>query len=128
LADPFAYEEYRKKKIAQKLEEKVATRITKPRKIKKVSVNQFMAERIAEDTKRLKEQQQQQQQQQQPSEKTKPSKVPEVSILEDPRFNSLFTNPDFKIDTESEEYKRVYSKEKVRSSNQSLFDSSFSIF
>lgn len=37
ISEPFAYDEYRKQKIQQKLEEQMATRITAPKKLPKVN-------------------------------------------------------------------------------------------
>ena len=92
LAEPFDYKEYRKEKIAKKLEEKVKERITITKKLPKVN-KMFAAQALAEDP------------------KGKHGKSKE--LLEDDRFKDLFNDKDFKINQESDEYRRIYRKRDV---------------
>jgi len=79
VANPFEYEEYRKKKIRDKMEEKRASRIA-PKKQKK-AVNSTFADRLESKA----------------GEGKKASKAAK-DLLTDDRFGSLFSNPDYQID------------------------------
>lgn len=90
IVEPFAYEEYRKSKIREKIEEERASRI----KLNKMpKVNRQLAEKLVE-------------------EKTKKQGgVSEEGIanpLNDDRFAAMFTNRDFQVDVESEEYRLLH--------------------
>jgi ribosome biogenesis protein ENP2 len=89
VANPFEYEEYRKKKLKERLDAKRASRIApKGASKKKTSVNPELAQRLegkAEAT-------------------TKSGKVAS-QLLSDDRFGHLFTNPDYQIDEEDINFK-----------------------
>jgi len=91
VANPFAYEDYRKKKLKEKLEAKRASRIAPKRdgsnKLK-TSVNPALAERLQEKA----------------ESDTKAGKVAS-KLLEDDRFGSLFTNSAFAINENDEDFK-----------------------
>lgn len=87
VANPFEYEEYRKKKIREKMEEKRSSRIA-PKKTKRAKVNADFADRLEGKA----------------TEKNKSGKVAK-QILEDDRFGSLFNNPDYEIDEEDINFK-----------------------
>uniref|UniRef100_H2YS54 Nucleolar protein 10 n=1 Tax=Ciona savignyi TaxID=51511 RepID=H2YS54_CIOSA len=92
VANPFAYKEYRKRKIKEKIEEARANRVH----VKKLpKVNRQLADKLisraADDE--LK------------SGKKKKMKREAVSLLEDSRFKSMFEDPSFQVDEESEEFK-----------------------
>ena len=90
VANPFEYEEYRKKKVKERLEAKRASRIApKETRKKKTSVNPDFAERLQDKAE---------------SSTTKAGKMA-GQILSDDRFGSLFTNPDYEIDEEDEDFK-----------------------
>ena len=89
VANPFEYEEYRKKKIREKLEEKRASRIAPKKKRKEHTVNAKLINRLQTKVEK---------------EGTKASKEAKV-LLEDNRFGNLFDNPDFEINEESEAFK-----------------------
>uniref|UniRef100_A0A3B3BR10 Nucleolar protein 10 n=1 Tax=Oryzias melastigma TaxID=30732 RepID=A0A3B3BR10_ORYME len=91
MANPFAYEEYRKDKIHQKIEDSRARRVhvNKLPKVNKELALKLMEERnedaeMASQTKK---------------EKTMPS------ILGDDRFKRMFENPDYQVDEQSEEFR-----------------------
>ncbi|XP_064605432.1 LOW QUALITY PROTEIN: nucleolar protein 10-like [Liolophura sinensis] len=89
IADPFAYEEYRKSKIREKIEHARENRV----RLKKLPrVNRMLAEKLVE-------------QEENPGFGKKGKKEPVGSLLKDDRFSAMFQNPDFQVDTESEEYK-----------------------
>nr|XP_054772894.1 nucleolar protein 10-like [Lytechinus pictus] len=90
IADPFAYQEYRKNKITEKIEEQRTSRV----KVKKLpSVNAALAEKLQEE---------------QLSEKAKKAKKEgAANILSDDRFSALFKNPDYQVDEQSEEFRLV---------------------
>jgi ribosome biogenesis protein ENP2 len=90
VANPFEYEEYRKKKLKERLEAKRASRIApKETKRKKTSVNPGFAERLHDKAE---------------ASNTKSAKLA-GQILSDDRFGGLFSNPDFEIDEEDEDFK-----------------------
>lgn len=95
VAKPFEYGEYRSKKIKERMEEKRASRIApkasgSDKSKVRAKVNPDLAERLhakaASDG------------------KTKAGKVAK-SLVEDDRFGGLFSNPDFEIDEEAEDFK-----------------------
>uniref|UniRef100_A0A6I8QMG9 Nucleolar protein 10 n=1 Tax=Xenopus tropicalis TaxID=8364 RepID=A0A6I8QMG9_XENTR len=88
MVNPFAYEEYKKEKIRQKIEEARAQRV----QIKKLpKVNKELALKLYEEEEELSQK------------KKKQKKMP--NILSDDRFKVMFENPDFQVDQESEEYR-----------------------
>jgi len=94
VAKPFAYEEYRKKKLA----EKVAQRREENRvKIKRApKVNRNLAQKLTDlannDDENLKG-------------KKKKAKHGANDLLNDPRFSAMFENPEFEIDEQSEQFR-----------------------
>uniref|UniRef100_A0A667Z6X3 Nucleolar protein 10 n=1 Tax=Myripristis murdjan TaxID=586833 RepID=A0A667Z6X3_9TELE len=91
MANPFAYEEYRKEKIRQKIEESRTQRV----QIKKLpKVNKELALKLMEEGDDEAEL---------ASRKKKGKVLP--SILGDDRFQVMFENPDYQVDEQSEEYR-----------------------
>ncbi|XP_071999684.1 nucleolar protein 10 [Engystomops pustulosus] len=89
MVNPFAYEEYRKEKIRQKIEETRAQRV----QIKKLpKVNKELALKLMEEEEGVV-----------PINKKKPKKM--ANILSDNRFKVMFENPDYQVDEESEEFR-----------------------
>uniref|UniRef100_F7G2D1 Nucleolar protein 10 n=1 Tax=Callithrix jacchus TaxID=9483 RepID=F7G2D1_CALJA len=90
MVNPFAYEEYRKDKIRQKIEETRAQRV----QLKKLpKVNKELALKLIEE----------EEEKQKSSWKKKAKSLP--NILTDDRFKVMFENPDFQVDEESEEFR-----------------------
>uniref|UniRef100_A0A6I8NIZ2 Nucleolar protein 10 n=1 Tax=Ornithorhynchus anatinus TaxID=9258 RepID=A0A6I8NIZ2_ORNAN len=90
MVNPFAYEEYKKDKIRQKIEEARAQRV----KIKKLpKVNKELALKLIEE----------EEERQQSTWKKKMKSIP--NILSDDRFKVMFENPDFQVDEKSEEFR-----------------------
>lgn len=91
LAEPFAFEEYRKKRIQDKIEEERANRV----RLKKLpKVNRSLAEKLIDEKKDARK------------EAVKTSEV--INPLGDDRFSAMFSNPDFQVNEESEEYKLLH--------------------
>jgi len=91
VANPFEYEEYRKKKIKERVEAKRASRIAPKalsNKNKLTSINPDLAVRL----------------QSKAESNTKSGKAAKI-ILSDDRFGGLFTNQDYEIDEEDENFK-----------------------
>ncbi|KAK2164545.1 hypothetical protein LSH36_62g05021 [Paralvinella palmiformis] len=88
IADPFAYDEYRKNKIQEKIEEERTNRV-KVQKLPKV--NRQLAEKLLEQEIQV--------------EAKKKSKKQVTNILQDERFAKMFTDTDYQVDMESEEYR-----------------------
>ncbi|XP_036119100.1 nucleolar protein 10 isoform X2 [Molossus molossus] len=90
MVNPFAYEEYRKDKIRQKIEETRAQRV----QLKKLpKVNKELALKLIEE----------EEDRQKSTWKKKVKSLP--NILTDDRFKVMFENPDFQVDEESEEFR-----------------------
>lgn len=93
VANPFEYEEYQKKKLQERLKAKQSSRIA-PRAIHekktkiKTAVNTDLAERLENKA----------------TGSTKTGRAAK-GLLSDDRFGNLFTNPDFEIDQEDEDFK-----------------------
>lgn len=86
VVEPFAFEEYKKKKIREKIEE---TRTNRVKLQSLPRVNKDLALKlINEDLK----------------EKKKKNKIG-ASLLKDDRFKVMFENPDFEVDKNAEEYR-----------------------
>ena len=78
IGQPFEYENYRKQKIKEKIEQEAATRIDVKQKAPKVNAR-VAARLVAEKN---------------------------TALIEDERFGKkLFENPDFAVDEENEKYK-----------------------
>uniref|UniRef100_A0A3Q3MMY4 Nucleolar protein 10 n=1 Tax=Mastacembelus armatus TaxID=205130 RepID=A0A3Q3MMY4_9TELE len=91
MANPFAYEEYRKDKIRQKIEESRTQRV----QVKKLpKVNKELALKLMEEGDDEAEL---------ASRKKKGKALP--SILGDDRFKVMFENPDYQVDEQSEEFR-----------------------
>uniref|UniRef100_A0A2K6GG04 Nucleolar protein 10 n=1 Tax=Propithecus coquereli TaxID=379532 RepID=A0A2K6GG04_PROCO len=86
MVNPFAYEEYRKDRIRQKIEETRAQR-------KLPKVNKELALKLIEE----------EEEKQKSTWKKKVKNLP--NILTDDRFKVMFENPDFQVDEESEEFR-----------------------
>eukprot|EP00899_Mesostigma_viride_P002570 jgi/Mesvir1/12313/Mv00509-RA.1 len=96
LVDPFAYERYRDAKVQERLEKERATRITVKKRLPKVN-KEVAAKFLDLETK------------QGGDKKTEKAKDVAQRMLHDPRFGSMFTNKDFEIDPESDEFKLLHS-------------------
>uniref|UniRef100_L7M2E5 Uncharacterized protein n=1 Tax=Rhipicephalus pulchellus TaxID=72859 RepID=L7M2E5_RHIPC len=84
LAQPFAYDEYRKKKIRDTVEAARKNRVES--KVKLPTVNRELAKKLQEAV-------------------IAPRKAAKTTLLEDTRFKAIFENPDFEVDPASEEYR-----------------------
>lgn len=89
INEPFNFEEFKKRKIKEKLEKERESRVKLQRKLP--LVNTELAKRIIEESEELKS-------------KVKVKK-PIFNPLEDKRFAELFSDPNYQIDMNSEEYK-----------------------
>lgn len=88
IAEPFAYEEYRKNKVREKIEAQRANRVT----VKKLpKVNRELAEKLI-DVEGMDK---------------KITKRAGQALLKDDRFEKLFTDPDFQINKDADEYKLI---------------------
>ncbi|TDH73043.1 hypothetical protein CCR75_000012 [Bremia lactucae] len=99
VAEPFAYEEWRKKKIQEKIESKQANRITIPRRLPKI--NRATAERILQNESKRKKGNTQ------VGDETN-SDQNFSNPLRDERFSRMFTSSDFEVDEESEAYRMLH--------------------
>ncbi|CAH1644950.1 unnamed protein product [Spodoptera littoralis] len=83
IADPFAFEQYKKRKIREKIEQERPSRLKVEDNLPKV--NRDLASKLMDDSGRKKKQ--------------------TTNLLKDDRFKALFENPDFEVDREAEEYR-----------------------
>lgn len=89
VANPFEYEQYRKNKLKERLEAKRASRIAPKQANKaKSAVNPDLAERLQDKA----------------GDATKAGNVAS-RLLSDDRFGNLFTNPDFEINEDDDNFK-----------------------
>lgn len=88
-SNPFAYEEYRKKKIKEKIQAERANRVQIKSRLPKV--NRELAQRLMVE-----------------EENEKIMKSQSSNLLKDDRFKNLFDNPDFQIDEKSQEYRQLH--------------------
>ncbi|XP_065203344.1 nucleolar protein 10 [Planococcus citri] len=86
-AEPFNFEQYKKKKIKEKLDEEKSNRV----KIQKTlpAVNKSLALKLIEEEKSAK----------------KKRAIEAKSLLKDERFSALFKDPEFEVDPTAEEYR-----------------------
>jgi ribosome biogenesis protein ENP2 len=96
IVNPFAFEEYKKDLVDKKLQSQMADRV----EVKKLpKINKSLAKKDLQKGSKL---------------------------LEDDRFGSLFTNPDFEVDEESEQFKLInptVRKQESKSSEFTLYNS-----
>ncbi|KAI0241821.1 Small ribosomal subunit biogenesis [Massospora cicadina] len=85
VANPFAYDEYRERKLAKKLEATRASRIRATGALPKV--NAALAQKLIQES------------------ATRQSKA---KLLQDPRFADLFNNPEFQVDEEAPEFRMLH--------------------
>uniref|UniRef100_A0A146LVV4 Nucleolar protein 10 n=2 Tax=Lygus hesperus TaxID=30085 RepID=A0A146LVV4_LYGHE len=86
MVQPFSYEEYKRKKIREKLEKESTSRI----QLKNLpKINRDFALKLMDESKDPK----------------KKKKATANELLGDSRFGAMFSNPDFQIDPTSEEYR-----------------------
>ncbi|VDK61721.1 unnamed protein product [Onchocerca ochengi] len=112
FTQPFAYENYKQRKIMEKIDDERSLSIAsrKLRKPKLPSVNKELATKLlslmegAENVDRM----------------TKKKDKDAISILSDERFGSLFTNPDFQVDESSEPFQLFVSALKKGGGRQKL--------
>ncbi|PZC78778.1 hypothetical protein B5X24_HaOG217104 [Helicoverpa armigera] len=83
IADPFAFEQYKKRKIREKIEQERPSRLKVEDNLPKV--NRDLASKLMEDGGKKKKQ--------------------SANLLKDDRFKALFENPDFEVDRAAEEYR-----------------------
>ncbi|XP_050675772.1 nucleolar protein 10 [Leptidea sinapis] len=83
IADPFAFEEYKKRKIREKIEQERPSRIKIDDSLPKV--NRELASRLLHGE--------------------APKKKQAGNLLKDDRFKAMFENPDFEVDKDAEEFR-----------------------
>ncbi|KAI6180913.1 Nucleolar protein 10 [Aphelenchoides besseyi] len=98
LTQPFAYENYKARKLREKVEEERETRLLL-NKVKLPKVNKELASKLHADLNP-----------ERGGKLTTKKKQLASSLLEDTRFKNLFTNPDFEVDKESEQFQQITSR------------------
>ncbi|KAJ3001107.1 UNVERIFIED_CONTAM: hypothetical protein HDU68_007059, partial [Siphonaria sp. JEL0065] len=102
IANPFEYEEFKKKRIAEKLEKDKKTRIHASRKLPRV--NAGLALRLSKDEE-VEEESDDDGSRKKKGKNKKKDAADASQIKEDSRFKSLFEDEDFQIDENSSEWK-----------------------
>ncbi|KAE9049182.1 Nucleolar protein 10 [Phytophthora rubi] len=100
VAEPFAYDEWRKKKLKEKVEAKQSNRITIQRRLPKV--NRATAERILQTEAKRKKNGQAADGEEADADSTF------SNPLGDDRFSRMFTSTDFEVDEESDTYRMLH--------------------
>ena len=102
IADPYVYEEARRKKVQQKLDKLADSRIRSSTKQSQVKVNAALAERVSREEERM---------QKKRKRKAEGGEVEaggegktKESLLTDDRFKAVFEDAEFAVDEESREY------------------------
>ncbi|KAJ2610732.1 Small ribosomal subunit biogenesis [Coemansia sp. RSA 1804] len=148
IANPFAYEEHRLRRVQEKLAKARESRIRATTKLPKV--NRALAQRLLQmqrvDKMERKQKQQQQQQQAAGSvaaghesdsddddddddgakrlnggrqrKKAQAAAAMATAVLEDSRFGDIFTNPEFEVDEEADEFKQLHAMPTMRRTEQ----------
>lgn len=88
IVEPFAFDEYRKRKIREKLEEQRSSRVVLH---KLPNVNKDLAHKLITEDESGNQKQQKKAQ----------------SLLKDDRFKALFSNPDFQVDQQADEFRLI---------------------
>jgi len=88
MHDPFNFEEFKQRKIKEKIEKERENRVKINRKLP--VVNSELAKRLIEEKAEI---------------KTKNKSKQQTNIMEDPRFDLLFKDPNFQINQDSEEFR-----------------------
>ncbi|KAJ8901793.1 hypothetical protein NDN08_003999 [Rhodosorus marinus] len=91
-AEPFAYEQYRKQKIREKIEEERSSRISTPQRSRKVKVNQRVIDEALKKAQRK---------------KGGAAKAATAAIT-DNRFKAMFEDDVFEVDEEDARYRRLH--------------------
>ncbi|RMX66217.1 hypothetical protein DD238_001255 [Peronospora effusa] len=100
VSEPFAYDDWRKKKLKEKVEAKQSNRITIQRRLPKI--NRATAERILQsDAKRKKNSKE-------VDEEEVDADKAFLNPLGDERFSRMFTSTDFEVDEESDTYRMLH--------------------
>ncbi|KAL7409808.1 hypothetical protein BDY24DRAFT_196138 [Mrakia frigida] len=110
VANPFAYAEHRERLVKEKLEKKAESRIRARREDVKVKVNKGLAEKVKKDEERRNAKKLKQASSRKEGEEGEgdaeevDEQGPGESLLKDPRFAAVWTNPDFEVDMGSREF------------------------
>ncbi|OZJ04886.1 hypothetical protein BZG36_02508 [Bifiguratus adelaidae] len=99
IANPFAYEDYKKRVVHEKLEKERESRIRSKAKLPKVNRNlakQLLDEKEAGNKKKSND---------------------AAKVLEDSRFADMFADPDFEVDETAQEYKLLHPISKTKSTS-----------
>ncbi|XP_074650381.1 nucleolar protein 10-like [Tubulanus polymorphus] len=117
IVEPFAYDDYRKQKIREKIDKQRSNRVI----VKKLpKVNKALAAKLLVEEQDVPQTKKQKKQAQAAS-----------NLLKDSRFTAMFENPDFEVDTESAEYKLLnpvvskIDKQKQKKQQQAILAAQF---
>ncbi|CAM9350528.1 unnamed protein product [Ectocarpus fasciculatus] len=106
VSEPFAYEEYRKKKVKEKMEEKTKSRISIRTNLPKV--NRAMAERLLDKAESGDKKKRKAKLAGEEGAGGTAAAVSSSNPLGDDRFGAMFESAEFEVDPESEEYARAH--------------------
>ncbi|CAO3597569.1 unnamed protein product [Absidia cylindrospora] len=91
IANPFEYDDYKERKVREKMDKERASRIRANNKLP--AVNKQLAKKLLEDTS---------------TNKKKKKNADTTTLLEDDRFKDMFADPEFQVDMESKEYELLH--------------------
>ncbi|CAO3627840.1 unnamed protein product [Cunninghamella echinulata] len=105
IANPFEYDDYKERKVREKLEKERASRIRANNKLP--AVNKQLAKQLLEES----------------TDDKKKKKKTDTSIMEDDRFKAMFADPEFEVDMDSKEYELLHPGIKQKQSKKDKHDS-----
>ncbi|TFK49418.1 hypothetical protein OE88DRAFT_1757154 [Heliocybe sulcata] len=119
IANPFAYAEHRERMVKEKMEKMAETRIRAPKNQPGVKVNKQLAERVLREEERNRRKEERKKKRKEAEEDEEAMDVDEEgevegdgdgedaerpNLLNDPRFKSLFEDPEYQVDENSREF------------------------
>ena len=117
ISNPFAYAEYREKMLREKMDKLAESRIRVPKNAAAgVKVNKALAERIAKEQAREKARAEKKKAKQKATAREEGEGADQMDVdgaaekpglIDDPRFQALFEDPDFEVDEASREFALV---------------------
>mmetsp|Transcript_9703 Transcript_9703/g.41615 ORF Transcript_9703/g.41615 Transcript_9703/m.41615 type:complete len:552 (+) Transcript_9703:836-2491(+) len=106
-AEPFAYEQYRKQKIKEKIEEERSSRIATPQRSKKVKVNQRVIDEALKKAQK----------------KKGGAAKAATAVVTDDRFKAMFEEDVFKVDQEDARYRKLHPQDETPAVDEGDVDS-----
>ena len=128
IANPFAYEEHRERLVREKLDKLADGRIRTKKDVGwKVKVNKALAEKVQREEEKARKREERKKARRaevgegvavEVDEEKDTTSGEQQTILNDPRFSALFSNPEFAVDENSREYALMNPSAAARKANR----------